>query len=557
MKQGCALSLAVWALSGYAYWYFLHALFLPPLNWIVPVSLGLLMAVAVGALQTAMKSAVEAIRTGSSSVSPGIIEPPKDGEVITVAGHIRAVGASLRAPFSGKPAVLYSYEIQHYGSQGGGESGIVKDYSGFALNPCAVDTPRGPIRILGFPMLEGFAKELMASDVATSNAVAYLGSTEFADMTGLKVRAMYREIKDLMTDDDGQVRKDWRMTDDPDVADKSLYEQIVSPGEQVCVIGRYSAEKRGVVPDVAHGNPLRLVQGDLRAATGSAWRKTASNLIGFAVVTLLVNYGAYSVYKKMSGHVPVGIPQTRFVSIEDKQEYERVVRAGNIEAMEKMVGRGMPVDVANEDGATPLAYARDLKTAQWLIAHGASVNTRTHRGQTPLMEQSSAGRADVVALLIKSGADLDAKEPEYKTTALMQALNNEKADVVELLRKAGAHDDTVTAEKGTPIDAKSEPAKVCVQWLDAVQHSDLATLKKISTFEKLDGVDFKAWQGARPAHVIKVSGFASDDTATVSVRGPVPSGQWYCTWTYQLVHRDGVWKISDERWETKEDSQKL
>ena len=38
------------------------------------------------------------------------------------------------------------------------------------------------------------------------------GAPSFLDMAGFNPLTMYREMKDLRTDDDGQLRKDWRMT---------------------------------------------------------------------------------------------------------------------------------------------------------------------------------------------------------------------------------------------------------------------------------------------------------------------------------------------------------
>ena len=53
----------------------------------------------------------------------------------------------------------------------------------------------------------------------------------------------------VWTDDDGQVRKDWRMGNLQDLEGATLMEQVVAPGSQVFAIGKWSAEKRGLIPD--------------------------------------------------------------------------------------------------------------------------------------------------------------------------------------------------------------------------------------------------------------------------------------------------------------------
>ena len=113
----------------------------------------------------------------------------------------------------------------------------------------------------------------------------YLAAATFQDMR-FNPLTMYREVKDLMSDDDGQVHKDWRMTSDAELrADATLLEQIVAPGDQVTAIGKYSAEKDGLVPDLA--NPLRLIRGDAQVVAGSLWKKAASTVIG-AIILLFV-----------------------------------------------------------------------------------------------------------------------------------------------------------------------------------------------------------------------------------------------------------------------------
>src|SRR6476469_7560258 len=109
MKRGCLVGLSTWMVLGGAYWYYLHARLAPPLDWIVPAAAGFMMAVVAGNLRIAYASARDAMRVSGQT---GVIgEKPRDGEVVTVPGRIRASGSPLRAPISGRPAVMYSYEI--------------------------------------------------------------------------------------------------------------------------------------------------------------------------------------------------------------------------------------------------------------------------------------------------------------------------------------------------------------------------------------------------------------------------------------------------------------
>jgi hypothetical protein len=198
-----------------AYWYYIHTRFAPPLDWAAPVGAGFLMAIAIGYLRMGIDSAVNATRAGQQSTFSGVIgERPKDGAVLTVVGPIRASGgASLETPISRRPAVLYGYDISHPGRNSQGENYPIKDFAGFALTPCVIDSRLGAIKLLGFPQLEGFSKYSINSP-DLEKVREYIATTPFQDMAGFNPLTMFREIKELMTDDDGQLRKDWRMTND-------------------------------------------------------------------------------------------------------------------------------------------------------------------------------------------------------------------------------------------------------------------------------------------------------------------------------------------------------
>ena len=169
----------------------------------------------------------------------------------------------------------------------------VKDYSGFALTPSVIDSPRGPVRLLCFPLLEAVNKEAAVNPDALANAEAYIRDTSWTSMEGFHPTQIYREVREVITDDDGQLRKDWHMSDPANLGEATLMEQVVAPGSQVFAIGRWSAEKRGLVPD--QGVPARLVAGDARAVLASLRRKVMGNLIGAIVFGVVINAILYAV----------------------------------------------------------------------------------------------------------------------------------------------------------------------------------------------------------------------------------------------------------------------
>jgi hypothetical protein len=548
MKRGCLISLLILAACFGGYWYVLHGHVEPPVVWWATGIASFFMWISIGALQTSVTAARDASRVSSESSFGGYGgEQFTDDELVTVVGRMRAMGSSLRAPFSGKPAVLYSYDIDHI-SQGRNDTTNVKDYSGFALTPCAVDSPHGSVRILGFPMLEGFPKNSYTTEEGRRNAVAYLESTPLTDMKGFHPGTIYHEIKELLTDDDGQFRKDWKMTEDRDLTDKQLSEQIVAPGDQVCAIGRWSAAKHGLIPPA--GGTIRLLQGDPQKIIGDLWRKCRANLIGGLITAAIINGAVYMLLQVANGKSKLFFETPVAMHSIHAGEMQTAVSNGDMATVEKLYRNGTGVNVRGDDRGTPLAAAKDAAMARWLIDHGADVNAANSDGQTVLMEQAAAGRADVVKVLVKAGANLDAVSTKWKSTALKQALDAEKLDVVRILHDAGAKDETVTESSGQPLRESDPPVRTVVAWLDAIQHEDQDAMKKVSTFESVNDTDFKLWKSIRPLHPALVSGFATEDAATVQIRGDVAGGTTE-TWTYQLVHRGEDWRISSERWETR------
>ena len=88
---------------------------------------------------------------------------------------------------------------------------------------------------------------------------------------------------------------------------------------------------------------------------------------------------------------------------------------------------GADVDALDNDTMTPLHLVSQsqltrfgdsshiAKTAQVLLEHGASVHMRNKKGQMPLHTASCHGLSDIVALLLKFGADVDAQDNDTMT----------------------------------------------------------------------------------------------------------------------------------------------
>jgi hypothetical protein len=295
MKKACLIGLLTWAAISAAYWYWLHQHLNPPADVWVSVIAGFFMAVVIGAFRTALAAMGDARRV-RQAIEPGgfMAQEPADGATVAVAGTIRPLGEALLTPFSRRRAVLYSFEVEHENPAMRDEMRQVKDYSGFALTPSVIDSMHGAVKLLCYPQLEGVGKEVITAPDAIANAQEYIANTQWTDMK-LNPAAIYREVKDMLTDDDGSVRKDWRMGEPPDLERTTLQEQLVPPGAQVFAIGKWSAANRGLIPDA--GVPARLVVGDARHVLASLRSKITGNLFGAILFGVVVNAALFFIVK--------------------------------------------------------------------------------------------------------------------------------------------------------------------------------------------------------------------------------------------------------------------
>jgi ankyrin repeat protein len=114
-------------------------------------------------------------------------------------------------------------------------------------------------------------------------------------------------------------------------------------------------------------------------------------------------------------------------------------RYGSVTAVEFLLDRGAEVNVANDNGDTPLILAcqyrscDSMKSINLLVGLGAEVDAANKQGRTALMCAAARGDRQTVQLLLSRGADVDAVD-EKGWTALLEAAMNGAAQCIELLQ---------------------------------------------------------------------------------------------------------------------------
>ena len=142
------------------------------------------------------------------------------------------------------------------------------------------------------------------------------------------------------------------------------------------------------------------------------------------------------------------------VSKKVEREFFHALRSNDFKKAEELIASGkVPVDFRNKFDQTPLYYAVDannVQFAQFLIEHGAKVNTKDYFGFTPLHEAVVRGSYKVAKLLIEKGADVNAKDKYGYTPLHLTAIYN-RPKIAQLLIKHGADVNAKDNYGNTPL----------------------------------------------------------------------------------------------------------
>ena len=163
----------------------------------------------------------------------------------------------------------------------------------------------------------------------------------------------------------------------------------------------------------------RLDLVDALLAGGACWDHHPRDAIG----TALAKWPADRIGELLDRGVPLDV-YGHYVAHE-------AARGGKLDLLEQLVAHGVPLDIRDRDGDTPLLTAIHHGVARvpsYLLSVGADPDARNHAGSTPLIGAAKRGRAPLVRQLLDAGADPTAALPDGTTAA--DVATGEAADLL-------------------------------------------------------------------------------------------------------------------------------
>lgn len=145
-------------------------------------------------------------------------------------------------------------------------------------------------------------------------------------------------------------------------------------------------------------------------------------------------------------------------------------RDGQVADLSRILASGVPANVADANGFTPLMLAvanGHLPAARALLDGGALVNARNRGGISPVMLAVINDRPEVLELLLKRGADVNAQSGTGWTALTFAAWKGD-SDLVRMLLGHGANPAAMDKQRWTPLDyAASRPRSRSIPSADA------------------------------------------------------------------------------------------
>ena len=176
---------------------------------------------------------------------------PADGEPIISSGIVRAEGEPLTAPISGTPCVAYFYRMYYWKDSltSSGQIQVVV-YCGLASRPFALDGRTKVCRVAAAPRLQA-EPAVLTGEAARRAARSWVDSTTFIAQENAvlsSVATAFNIAGEMLSDEDGATRRDWRLAGvNRDVDQLILEEMVVPVGQQAAVCGTWSQTRNAIV----------------------------------------------------------------------------------------------------------------------------------------------------------------------------------------------------------------------------------------------------------------------------------------------------------------------
>jgi uncharacterized protein len=156
-------------------------------------------------------------------------------------------------------------------------------------------------------------------------------------------------------------------------------------------------------------------------------------------------FGAVDVVRYLlDQNASVGIRSFYGFSIAEHFEYEARVNTAQTDAFKAMkdlidARHARDAKAAADQVLMAAVVANDLEAAKAALAGGADVNERApitgnfNNGHTPLHVAAREGKTEIVGVLLKAGADVNAVEPTFMAVPLHKSVYNGHAEITRML----------------------------------------------------------------------------------------------------------------------------
>jgi ankyrin repeat protein len=134
-------------------------------------------------------------------------------------------------------------------------------------------------------------------------------------------------------------------------------------------------------------------------------------------------------------------------------------RGGHEPIVKRLLDSGAYTEVIDDNDNTPLCLAvKHVAVIRLLLEKGANVNASDREGRTPLINATAHAtiKTETVEVLLKQGADVNARETHSRQTPLTHAIEKGKMDIVKMLLQHGAKKNYTFVSKKTQTATESK-----------------------------------------------------------------------------------------------------